>query len=109
MLGFGFGLYTLTSFAIHRERKKKLKALKDSDDIELDQIRVQDLSASGMHRIETNDADVAKFDIEVTKQVTKQVTTRSSPSSTGGGIATPPPMYTLDGAGRSAVSVRDMV
>ncbi|KAJ4392757.1 hypothetical protein N0V91_011272 [Didymella pomorum] len=105
MLGFGFGLYTLTSFAIHRERKKKLKALKDSDDIELDQIRVQDLSGSGMHRIETNDADVAKFDIEVTKQVM----TRSSPSSTGGGIATPPPMYTLDGAGRSAVSVRDMV
>jgi hypothetical protein len=79
--------------------------LKDSDDIELDQIRVQDLSGSGMHRIETNDADVAKFDIEVTKQVM----TRSSPSSTGGGIATPPPMYTLDGAGRSAVSVRDMV
>ena len=103
--GLFFGCYILLSYVIYDEQREKLKVFKDSDDIELDQIKAHDLSGSAMQRMDTDDSDAPKCDIKITKPNAL----RSSPSSMGSGIATPPPMYALDGAGRSAVSVRDMV
>ncbi|KAF3049620.1 hypothetical protein E8E11_001976 [Didymella keratinophila] len=99
-IGFFFAYYILVSLGIHR-----LEASKDSDDIELNQIKVQDPSGSAMQRMDTDDCDAPKFNIEITNPNA----TRSSPSSMGSGIATPPPMYALNGAGRSVASVHDMV
>lgn len=105
MLGGFFAYYVIVSFAINRQRKKDLKASKDSDDIELEQIKVQDLSGSGMRRLDTDRSGAPEFGIEITKPGAAQ----SSPSSTNSNLSEPPPLYTLDGAGRSAVRARDMV
>ncbi|KAJ4379073.1 hypothetical protein N0V86_005114 [Didymella sp. IMI 355093] len=102
ILGSALAWYGLLGFAAMRRQNKKLKASADSGDIELDQIKVHGLSGSGgMQRMDDDGAP--KFDIETTKAV------RSSPLSSTTSVAYPPPMYTLDGAGPSAVRPRDMV
>jgi hypothetical protein len=106
MLGGCFAYYIVLSFAVSRQRKKELKASKGSDDIELDQIKAQSLSGSGMERMSMDDRTTGpKFDIEITRPTAA----KSSPLSTSSNLSEPPPMYTFDGAGRSAVRVRDIV
>lgn len=88
-----------------RDGKKILKASTDSD-IELDQIKVHGLSGSGMERMDNGHrTDAPRFDIEIAKPNAA----KSSPGSIGSRLSDPPPIYMLDGAGRLAVRVRDMV
>lgn len=88
-----------------RDRKKILTASTDAD-IEFDQIKVHDLSGAGMQRMHADDrADAPRFDIEITKLNAD----KASPKAISSKLSNPPPMYTLDGAGRSAVRVREMV
>ncbi|KAF1933381.1 uncharacterized protein M421DRAFT_88607 [Didymella exigua CBS 183.55] len=108
MLGMACGMiagtlvwYALMGFAEMRRRDKKLKAARKSDDIELDQIKVHDLSGAGMERMDANRDDGLELRIEIVKPT-------SDPPS-GSSVADPPPVYTLDGAGRLPVRARDMV
>ncbi|KAF3038170.1 hypothetical protein E8E12_008004 [Didymella heteroderae] len=106
MLGLSFVWYGLMCYAEVRRQQKKLRGSTDSDDIELDQIQVHDLSGSGMERMDKDEhTEAPKFDIEMAKPNAVKL----SPSSIGSSVADPPPMYTLDGAGRSPVRVREMV
>lgn len=101
LLGACFAYCVLASFAIHRQRKKEQKASQGAEGVELEHIKVHDLSGSGgMQRMENDGTAGPGFDIEIAK---------ASPSSNSSRLSGPPPVYTVDGAGRSAVSVRDMV
>jgi hypothetical protein len=65
--------------------------------IELDKIRVHSLSGSGMQRLHRDDyAKRPAFTIEPAESAARN----SYASSFGGGIADPPPIYSVDGAGR---------
>lgn len=85
--------YGLLGLAAMRRQSKKLKAARTADDIELDQIKVHDLSGAGMERM-AGDQDGPEFGIEIVK-----------PTASAGSAADPPPIYTLDGAARA----REMV
>lgn len=109
MMGFALVWYGLVGIVEIRRKDCELKAAKESEDIELDQIRVHDLSGAGMQRMDTDGyhrhVDGTKFGIEM---ITPSAA-NSATSSVSSSIADPPPIYTLEGAGRSLVKGRDMV
>ncbi|KAJ4340203.1 hypothetical protein N0V95_007584 [Ascochyta clinopodiicola] len=80
------------------ELNKRMRApLTDMEDIELDQIKVQDLSGAGMRRMDAEGGmEGPKFTIEITRPPV----TGTARSSTKTSVADPPPIYSVDGAGR---------
>lgn len=97
-LGFAILFYGLIIY-FEMDRRTR-EAGKKSADIELDQIKVHNLSGSGMQRmdsdIDDDDANTPRVNIEITKSHTSNST---SVSGTGS-VADPPPIYTVDGMGR---------
>ncbi|KAF2630410.1 hypothetical protein BU25DRAFT_257457 [Macroventuria anomochaeta] len=78
----------------HEMRKQDSES---SSDIELDEIRVHSLSGSSMQRMDMDDyVKTPSFAIEITKPDAAS----PIPSRTASTIADPPPIYSVDGAGR---------
>jgi hypothetical protein len=101
ILGSALAWYGLLCVAALRRQNKKLKASTDAGDIELDQIKVHGLSGSGgMQRMHDGAPGLDMHTIKAARSRTEDATTS---------VADPPPIYTLDGAGPSAVRPRDMV
>lgn len=103
-LGYACGLLGVLLFVqtlkLFVERNVDLNPFQDaqkSDDIELENIMVHGLSGSGMQRMTTRDdgVDGRKSDIDITTP-----TSAYSTSSSRGKAADPPPLYSVDGAGR---------
>ena len=94
-LGFAIVFYGLVFYGELRRRAQNVN--RDSEDIELDQIKVHNLSGSGMRRMSTDDGtDGPKFEIEIIRT--------DRPNSTGisatSNVADPPPIYSANGVGR---------
>ena len=94
-LGFAIVFYGLVIYGELRRRAQNVN--RDSEDIELDQIKVHNLSGSGMRRMSTDDGtDGPKFEIEIIRT--------DRPNSTGisatSNVADPPPIYSANGVGR---------
>lgn len=93
-LGIAIIFYGLLLF---NELRKTRRAPDDSQDIELDQIKVHNLSGSGMQRMDARDvAAVPKFTVEITASAPGGL----GASSVGSSVADPPPVYCVDGVGR---------
>ncbi|KZM19153.1 hypothetical protein ST47_g9702 [Ascochyta rabiei] len=95
ILGFVVFSYGLV---LTLELNKRMRAAPtDVEDIELDQIKVHDLSGAGMQRMNADpETDGPKCTIEITTPAVAGADTSSSKTS----AADPPPIYSLDGVGR---------
>lgn len=94
-LGFAIVFYGLMLWSELQRRTRQVRH--DAEDIELDQIKVHDLSGSGMQRMDT-DSNGPKYSVERVAPVAAA----SSVSSVHTNVADPPPIYSVDGAGRSS-------
>jgi hypothetical protein len=93
MLGALLFFMTLRTCAMAATSEGKGDA-ESSTDIELDEIRVHDLSGSGMQRLDKDDY-VKMPDLNV-----RPVTSGTTATITNSSATDPPPLYTVDGAGR---------
>lgn len=98
-LGFAIVFYGLLLYSEMERRTKAARsreACEGSEDVELDQIKVHNLSGLGMQRMDSQDAsNTRRFEMGVTKP--------EAPSSVRmprSRVTDPPPIYSVDGAGR---------
>ncbi|XPS99424.1 hypothetical protein M3J09_008601 [Ascochyta lentis] len=95
MLGFIVVAYGLV-LSVELSRRTRA-APADVEDIELDQIKVHDLSGAGMRRMDADgEEDGPKFTIEITAPAAASASVSSARTS----AADPPPIYSVDGVGR---------
>lgn len=113
LLAFFFAYYLLSSCALRWQRRRQRKAVdEDKEGVELDVIRVHGLSGEGMRRLDeaerTGCEQMEEERTEAEQPVFGIVVTKPDAASSTGSVADPPPVYSLDGAGREA-RVREMV
>ncbi|KAJ4989440.1 hypothetical protein SVAN01_05165 [Stagonosporopsis vannaccii] len=83
--------YGLAGYAALRQKRKS------TPDIELDQIKVRELSGAGMQRF---DADGAAEGLKSVVEIHSPGTADGHQASAGSRSTEPPPVYSVDGAGR---------
>jgi hypothetical protein len=84
----------LKCYSDHETKKRDSES---SPDIELDEIRVHSLSESSMQRMDMDDDTKIP---RVTSEITKPDALSATSSLAMPTIADPPPIYSVDGAGR---------